>query len=84
MAVGYHLFNDFDTEPNVLAAVRSTYDGPLALAVDYMVLNIAKDDIKVRMQSLMKISGHNRRYKRKRLQTQVGGLDLQIIFMMGV
>jgi len=49
MAVGYHFFNDFDTLPNVLKAVRSTYDGPLALASDYMVFNITKDDIRVRM-----------------------------------
>jgi len=49
MAVGYHFFNDFDTLPNVLEAVRSTYDGPLALATDYMVFNITKDDIRVRM-----------------------------------
>jgi ribonuclease Z len=49
MAVGYHFFNDFDTLPNVLAAVRSTYDGPLALSTDYMVFNITKDEIRVRM-----------------------------------
>jgi len=49
IAVGYHFFNDFDTLPNVLEAVRSTYDGPLALATDYMVFNITKDDIRVRM-----------------------------------
>jgi len=49
MAVGYHFFNDFDTKPNVEEQVRSTYDGPLALAVDYMVFNVTKKDIKVRM-----------------------------------
>jgi ribonuclease Z len=49
MAVGYHFFNDFDTLPNVLEQVRKTYDGPLALATDYMVFNVTKDDIKVRM-----------------------------------
>ena len=49
MAVGYHFFNDFDTLPNVLEQVRSTYDGPLALATDYMVFNVTRDDIKVRM-----------------------------------
>lgn len=49
MAVGYHFFNDFDTEPIVEAQVRTTYNGPLALAKDYMVFNVTKDDIKVRM-----------------------------------
>ena len=49
LAVGYHFFNDHDTLPGVLEQVRKTYDGPLALAVDYMVFNVTKDDIKVRM-----------------------------------
>ena len=52
MAVGYHFFNDFDTQPSVLREVRRTYDGPLALAVDYMVFNVTKDDIRVRMASV--------------------------------
>ena len=49
IAVGYHFFNDFDTLPTVLKGVRKTYDGPLALATDYMVFNVTKDDIRVRM-----------------------------------
>ena len=49
MAVGYHVFNDFDTQPQVISEVRQTYDGPFELAVDYMVFNVTKDDIKVRM-----------------------------------
>lgn len=49
LAVAYHFFNDFDTQPEVEHLVRMTYDGPLALAVDYMVFNVTKDDIKVRM-----------------------------------
>jgi ribonuclease Z len=49
LAVGYHFFNDFDTTPSVLRDIRMTYDGPLALATDYMVFNITKDEIKARM-----------------------------------
>ncbi len=52
MAVAYHFFNDFDTAPQVLRDIRRTYDGPLALATDYMVFNITKDDIKVRMAAI--------------------------------
>ncbi len=52
MAVGYHFFNDFDTKPAVLQDVRKTYDGPLALATDYMVFNITKEDIRVRMAAI--------------------------------
>jgi ribonuclease Z len=52
MAVGYHFFNDFDTEPVVLADVRKTYDGPLALATDYMVFNVTHDDVRVRMAAI--------------------------------
>ncbi len=49
MAVGYHFYNDFDTQPIVLEQVRRTYDGPLTLATDYMVFNVTRDDIRVRM-----------------------------------
>jgi ribonuclease Z len=52
LAVGYHFFNDFDTVPAVLRDVRKTYDGELALAVDYMVFNVTKDDIRVRMAAV--------------------------------
>ncbi len=49
MAVGYHTFVDFDTQPQIMGEIRKTYDGPVELAVDYMVFNVTKDDIKVRM-----------------------------------
>ena len=52
LAVAYHFFNDFDTAPAVLRDIRMTYDGPLALATDYMVFNVTKDDIKVRMAAV--------------------------------
>jgi len=34
------------------ADIRKTYDGPLALAVDYMVFNVTKGNIKVRMATI--------------------------------
>jgi ribonuclease Z len=49
MAVAFHFFKDFDTAPSINDRIRSTYDGPLSLAEDYMVWNITKDDIRVRM-----------------------------------
>ncbi len=49
LAVAYHFFNDFNTRPEVERLVRMSYDGPLALAVDYMVFNVTPDDIRVRM-----------------------------------
>jgi len=49
LAVGYHVFNDFDTQPQILSEIRQTYDGPVELAIDYMVFNVTKDEIKVRM-----------------------------------
>jgi len=48
MAIAYHFFNDFDTAPNILEGIRSTYDGPLTLAKDMLVWNVTKDDIRVR------------------------------------
>ena len=53
LGVGYHFYNDFDTEPEVRERVRKTYSGPLALALDYMVFNVTKDDdIRVRMSAI--------------------------------
>jgi ribonuclease Z len=49
MAVAYHFFKDFDTTGAISDRIRTTYGGPLSLAEDYMVWNITKDDIRVRM-----------------------------------
>lgn len=52
MAVAYHCFNDFDTQPQILKEIRSTYDGPVEVATDYMVFNITKTHIRVRMAAI--------------------------------
>lgn len=52
MGVGYHVFNDFDTQPQIMSEIRRTYDGPVELAVDYMVFNVTKKDIRVRMAAI--------------------------------
>jgi len=49
MAVAYHFFKDFDTTADINDRVRSTYDGPLSLAEDFMVWNVTKKEIRVRM-----------------------------------
>ncbi len=46
-AVAFHTFEDF--HPELRAGIRSTYDGPLSVAVDMMVWNITKDKIMERM-----------------------------------
>ncbi len=48
-AVAYHFQNDFDTAPIVEAAIRTTYDGPLDLATDFMVWNVTKAGVRTRM-----------------------------------
>jgi ribonuclease Z len=48
-AVAYHFFKDFDTTGEVYERIRSTYDGPLSLAEDFMVWNVTKDEIRERM-----------------------------------
>jgi ribonuclease Z len=48
-AVAYHFWKDFNTTPGVYERVRSTYDGPLSLAEDFMVWNVTKDGIRERM-----------------------------------
>lgn len=52
LAVAYHFFNDHDTLPQQIEEIRKVYDGPLAMAQDYMVFNVTKDDIKVRMAAI--------------------------------
>jgi len=49
MAVAYHFFKDYDTTAAINDRIRTTYDGPLSLAEDFMVWNVTKDDIRVRM-----------------------------------
>ncbi len=49
MAVAYHFFKDYDTTASINDRIRTTYDGPLSLAQDFMVWNVTKDDIRVRM-----------------------------------
>jgi len=49
LAVCYHFQNDHDTAPLVLADIRKTYDGPLDLALDFMVWNVTKKEIRTRM-----------------------------------
>jgi len=52
LAIGYHFQNDFDTEPVIRQGIRDLYDGPLALAQDYMVFNVTQDNIRVRMSAI--------------------------------
>jgi ribonuclease Z len=52
MAVGYHFQNDFDTGQEAYSRIRKTYDGPLALAEDYMVFNVTADEVRVRMSAV--------------------------------
>jgi ribonuclease Z len=49
LAVGYHSVQSPENNAAIMDGVRSTYDGPLALARDLMVINVTKETIKVRM-----------------------------------
>jgi len=48
-AIAYHFFKDTDTTGPILERIRTTYNGPLSLAEDYMVWNVTKDGIRERM-----------------------------------
>jgi len=52
LAVGYHSVQSPDNNAAIMDGVRKTYDGPLALARDLMVINVTKDVIKVRMATV--------------------------------
>lgn len=49
LAVGYHSVQSPENNAAIMDGVRKTYDGPLALARDLMVINVTKDNIEVRM-----------------------------------
>ncbi|MFB3059460.1 MAG: guanitoxin biosynthesis MBL fold metallo-hydrolase GntH [Gammaproteobacteria bacterium] len=52
LAVGYHSVQSPDNNAAIMDGVRKTYDGPLALARDLMVINVTKESIKVRMATV--------------------------------
>ena len=52
LAVAYHYWNHRDIELDIHEGVRKTYDGPVSMAVDYMVWNVTKDDLRVRMSTV--------------------------------
>jgi ribonuclease Z len=49
LVVGYHSVQSPENNAAIMDGVRKTYDGPLDLARDLMVINVTKDTIKVRM-----------------------------------
>jgi len=49
MAVGYHSVQSPENNAAIMDGIRSTYDGPLILSRDLMVINVTKDDIVSRM-----------------------------------
>jgi len=52
LAVGYHSVQSPVNNAAIMDEVRKTYDGPLALARDLMVINVTKEEIIVRMASV--------------------------------
>jgi len=52
LAVGYHSVQSPQNNAAITDGVRKTYDGPLALARDLMVINVTKETIVVRMASV--------------------------------
>ena len=52
LAVGYHSVQSPENNAAIMDGVRKTYDGPLELARDLMVINVTKDVIKVRMATI--------------------------------
>jgi ribonuclease Z len=52
LAVAYHSVQSPQNSAAIMDAVRKTYDGPLALGRDLMVINVTKENIEVRMASV--------------------------------
>ena len=52
LAVGYHSVQSPENNAAIMTEVRKTYSGPLALARDLMVINVTKENIRVRMATV--------------------------------
>jgi ribonuclease Z len=52
LAVGYHSVQSPENNAAITDGIRKTYDGPLALARDLMVINVTSEDIRVRMATV--------------------------------
>lgn len=52
LAVGYHSVQSPENNAAIMDGVRETYDGPLALSRDLMVINVTKDNIVTRMATV--------------------------------
>jgi ribonuclease Z len=52
LALAYHSVQSPDNNAAIMDGVRKTYDGPLALARDLMVINVTSETIKVRMATV--------------------------------
>jgi len=52
MALGYHSVQSPENNAAIMDGVRKTYDGPLTLARDLMVINVTKETINVRMATV--------------------------------
>lgn len=52
LAVGYHSVQSPENNAAIMDGVRTTYDGPLAIARDLMVINVTKESMKVRMATV--------------------------------
>jgi ribonuclease Z len=49
LAVGYHSVQSPENNAAIMDGIRKTYDGPLAIARDLMVINVTKKVMRVRM-----------------------------------
>ncbi|MCP4384056.1 MAG: hypothetical protein GY798_22045 [Hyphomicrobiales bacterium] len=52
LAVAYHFTNDPDTLPQMVDGIRETYDGPLSMAIDFVVWNVTKDEVRARLSAV--------------------------------
>jgi len=52
LAIGYHSVQSPENNAAIMDGIRKTYDGPLVLARDLMVINVTKEKINVRMASV--------------------------------
>ncbi len=71
LGVGYHYFIDADTVDPFFEGLRETYDRPVALAEDLMVINVTEEQIVTRMAETNPLAWPAQQPKSGREQTEL-------------
>lgn len=78
LAVGYHFYNDDETLPGHIEAVRKNYSGPLVFARDLMVFNVTREQVRWRMAVTASTTWPNKQFHSEAFNTLPRGEKLEM------